>query len=73
MTSTGGNSFDWFYLAMAHYRLGQYDEVHPCYDKAVAWRLKHAANNKELLRLQSEAEELLAHQSTTEAKSEKPN
>ena len=32
----GGNCFDWFFLAMAHWRLGQRDEARTWYDKAVA-------------------------------------
>ena len=32
----GGDSFDWFFLAMAHWQLGEKDEARKWYDQAVA-------------------------------------
>ena len=32
----GGDSFDWFFLAMAHWQLGEKDEAREWYDRAVA-------------------------------------
>ena len=33
----GGSSFDWFFLAMAHRRLGDRDEARMWFDRAVQW------------------------------------
>ena len=33
----GGDAFDWFFLAMAHQRLGHKDEARTWYDRADAW------------------------------------
>jgi tetratricopeptide (TPR) repeat protein len=55
----GGDASDWFFLAMAHWRLGQKEEARPWYDKAVQWMEKNAAKNVELRRLRDEAEELM--------------
>jgi superkiller protein 3 len=55
----GGDAFDWFFLAMAHWQLGAKDEAHKWYDKAVEWMDKNAKDNDELRRFRSEAEEVL--------------
>src|SRR5262249_15058187 len=55
----GGDSFDWFFLAMAHWQLGHKDEARKWYDKAVAWMEEHEPKNEELVRFGAEAEELL--------------
>src|SRR5262249_8173518 len=55
----GGDSFDWFFLAMAHGQLGAKDEAHKWYEKAVDWMDKNAKDNDELRRFRLEAEELL--------------
>jgi serine/threonine protein kinase/WD40 repeat protein len=55
----GGDSFDWFFLAMAHWQLGAKDEARKWYDKAVEWMAKNAKDNDELRRFRGEAEELL--------------
>jgi serine/threonine-protein kinase len=49
----GGDPFDWFFLAMAHWRLGHNDEACSWYDKAAAWDPKNLA--------QPEYEELLRY------------
>src|SRR5439155_17525669 len=33
----GGDSADWFFLAMAHWQLGEKDEARNWYDQAVEW------------------------------------
>jgi tetratricopeptide (TPR) repeat protein len=33
----GGDAFDGFFLAMAHWQLGDKDQARDCYDKAAAW------------------------------------
>jgi serine/threonine protein kinase/Tfp pilus assembly protein PilF len=61
---SGGNSFDWFFLAMAHWRLGDRDEARAWFDRAVQWTDKHKPHDDELLRLRAEAEALLAEAGT---------
>ena len=56
----GGDSFDWFFLAMANWQLGKKEEARKWYDKAVQWMDKNQPKDEELRRFRSEAEELLA-------------
>jgi serine/threonine protein kinase/Tfp pilus assembly protein PilF len=56
----GGNSFDWFVLAMAHARLGDKTQARTWYDRAVGWMDKHQPGNVELLRFRAEAKKELA-------------
>jgi serine/threonine protein kinase/Tfp pilus assembly protein PilF len=55
----GGDAFDWFFLAMAHWQLGHKEEARKWYDKAVEWMDKNQPKNEELLRFRAEAVELL--------------
>jgi serine/threonine protein kinase/Flp pilus assembly protein TadD len=62
----GGDAFDWFVLAMAHYQLGNRAEAHEQFDRAVAWMEKNsealkkdARQAEELRRFRREAEEVL--------------
>ena len=55
----GGDSFDWFFLAMAQWQLGKKDEARKWYDRAVQWMNQHAAQNEELRSFRGEAAELL--------------
>jgi WD40 repeat protein/serine/threonine protein kinase len=59
-------SFDTFFLAMAHWRLGEMDKAREYYDRAVRWMEQnkdHLGDNadwaEELRRFRAEAEELL--------------
>ena len=54
-----GDSEDWFFLAMAHWQLGDKQAARKWYDQAVAWMDKNQPDNVELRRFRSEAEELL--------------
>jgi serine/threonine protein kinase/Flp pilus assembly protein TadD len=56
---SGGNSFDWFFVAMAHWRLDNKDEARKWYAKAVEWMDKNSPKNEELRRFRAEAAELL--------------
>ena len=56
---TGGDSFDWFFLAMAHWQLGDKEQARKWYDQAVVWMDKNQPQNEELLGFRTEAEELL--------------
>jgi eukaryotic-like serine/threonine-protein kinase len=55
----GGDSFDWFFLAMAHWQLGDKGQARKWYDQAVVWMEKNQPNHGELRRLRAEAGVLL--------------
>ena len=57
--SNGGDSNDWFFLAMAHWQLGDKPQARSWYDKAVAWMEKNQPKNEELIRFRAEAAALL--------------
>jgi tetratricopeptide (TPR) repeat protein len=56
----GGDSFDWFFLAMARWQLGDKKDARKWYDHAVLWMGKNQPNNEELQRFRLEAGKLLA-------------
>jgi serine/threonine protein kinase/tetratricopeptide (TPR) repeat protein len=56
----GGNSVDWFFLAMAHWRLGNRDQARTWFDRAVQWMEKNKPHDDELRRFRAEAETILA-------------
>jgi tetratricopeptide (TPR) repeat protein len=55
----GGDSFDWFFLAMSHWQLGEGGEARKWYDRAVEWMERNRPNDEELIRFRAEAEALL--------------
>ena len=55
----GGDSREWFLLAMAHWQLGNKADARKWYDKGVEWTDKKQPENKELRRFRAEAAELL--------------
>jgi tetratricopeptide (TPR) repeat protein len=55
----GGDSLNWFFLAMAHWHLGDKDEARKCYNQGVHWMEKNKPENEELPRFRAEAAELL--------------
>jgi non-specific serine/threonine protein kinase/serine/threonine-protein kinase len=55
----GGDSRDWFFLAMAHWKLGDKEQARRWYDKAVAWMEKNQPQYTEFRRYRAEAAELL--------------
>ena len=55
----GGDSFDWFFLAMAHWQLGNQEEAYKWQDRAVQWMGKNKPQDQELLRFRAEAASLL--------------
>ena len=55
----GGDGFDWFFLAMAHWKLGEKDKAREWYDRAVQWMDKNQPTNEVLRRFRVEAAELL--------------
>jgi tetratricopeptide (TPR) repeat protein len=54
-----GESWNAFFIAMAHQQLGHHDEALQWYDRAVAWMEKYEPHHRELLRFRAEAAELL--------------
>jgi superkiller protein 3 len=54
----GGAAGQWFFLAMAHRRLGNQEEARRWYNRAVGWMDQHAAGDAELQRIRTEAAEL---------------
>jgi Tfp pilus assembly protein PilF len=59
MQHQGGNSWDWFFLAMTHWRLGDQINARRYYEQAVQWMEKNQPQNEELRRFRAEAEELV--------------
>jgi hypothetical protein len=59
-----GGSFDFFFLAMAHWQLDDKDQARTWYDKAVPWMDKNKPQNEDLRRFRAEAEDLLCIKKT---------
>ena len=59
MALRGGDSFDWFFLAMAHWQLGEKKKARQYFDRAVEWMDKNMPTRKELGRFRAEAAELI--------------
>jgi tetratricopeptide (TPR) repeat protein len=56
----GGTGMDWFFLAMAHWRLGDRNQARLCFDQAVLWMDRHKPHDDELCRFRAEAQAMLA-------------
>ena len=59
LRNDGGDSWHWFFLAMAHWQLGQKGKARKWYDRAVEWMDKNLPRDKWLLRFRAEADELM--------------
>jgi tetratricopeptide (TPR) repeat protein len=57
--SDGGDGNDWFFLAKAHWQLGDKSQARFWYDKAVARMEKNQPKNQELIRFRAAAAALL--------------
>jgi tetratricopeptide (TPR) repeat protein len=55
----GGDGVDGFFLAMAHWQLGEREEARRWHDRSVAWMDANKPDNEELRRLRAEADALL--------------
>ena len=55
----GGDSFDWFFLAMVYWRLGDRDQARTWLKRAVEWMDQHRPHDDELRRFRAEAETLV--------------
>jgi serine/threonine protein kinase len=60
----GGDGRDWFFLAMACWRLSEKPEARRWYDKAVAWLNQQPAKEEDVLRYQAEAESMISSKAT---------
>jgi hypothetical protein len=56
----GGDSFDWFFLAMAYRRQGDRAQARAWFDRAVRWMDEHEPQHHELRRFRAEAEAMVA-------------
>jgi tetratricopeptide (TPR) repeat protein len=54
-----GDSFDWFFLAMIHWQLGDEYGANEWYDQAADWMERNRPQDEELLRFRAEAADLL--------------
>lgn len=69
-----GDAYQWFFLAMAHWELGEKDKAREWYHRAASWTETKAPREKDSLRFRAEAAALLGveekkHQESTK----KPN
>ena len=55
----GGESEDWFFVAMAHWQLGDKPQALTWYDRALVWMEKNQPKNEELIRFRAEAATLM--------------
>ena len=55
----GGDSADWFFLAMAHWQLDQKQDARIWLSKAIEWADAHAKNSAEIQGFRAEAEKLI--------------
>jgi uncharacterized protein HemY len=58
----GGDPTDWFFLAMAHWRLGDKDQGRTWHQKAVEWMDKQQSQDEEFRQFRAESAQLLANQ-----------
>jgi tetratricopeptide (TPR) repeat protein len=56
----GGTPLDWFFLSMAHWRLGDRDKARNFFDQSVKWMARSKSNDDELRRIRAEAQAMLA-------------
>jgi serine/threonine-protein kinase len=56
----GGDSYDWFFLAMAHWQLGDRDQARMWFDRAVEWMDRNRPHDDQLRRFRAEAQAMLA-------------
>jgi Flp pilus assembly protein TadD len=56
----GGTPFDWFFLAMTHWRLGDRGKARTFFDRSVKWMAGRKPHDNELRRIRAEAQAMLA-------------
>ena len=55
-------AFDWFFLAMTHWQLGELEEAQKHYEQGVTWMDKQPNNKETLIWIRVECEQLLGLQ-----------
>jgi superkiller protein 3 len=55
----GGDAYQWFFQAMAHWQLGQKEKAREFHDRAVQWMDKNGPKSEQLRRFRAEASQLL--------------
>ena len=60
MLSAGGDGFDWYFAAMAYWRLGEKPRAEEFFQKAEAWKEKEHIQTSELTGIDQEAKTVLA-------------
>jgi serine/threonine protein kinase/Tfp pilus assembly protein PilF len=55
----GGDSYDWFFLAISHWHLGHEDQARRWYEQALAWMDAHSPDEAQIRRFRAEAAALL--------------
>jgi tetratricopeptide (TPR) repeat protein len=56
----GGKCIDWFFIALAHWQLGQQDEACRWHRQAIEWLDQNGPPNAELLRIRNEVDAMLS-------------
>jgi hypothetical protein len=56
---SGGDGFDWFFLAMAHWQLGNRAEAREWLGRSLEWMDQNASRDADLRRFRAEAESLM--------------
>src|SRR5262245_29766839 len=56
---SGGDGFDWFFVAMAHWELGDKAQAREWHEKAVRWMEQTKSSDAELRRFRDEAASLI--------------
>lgn len=64
---SGGDPWDWFFLAMATDRLGHRDEARRRYERGALWLREREPKDPDLERLRAEAAEVLGLEGSTKA------
>jgi serine/threonine protein kinase/Flp pilus assembly protein TadD len=70
---SGNEGYDWFFLAMARWKLGDRDEARRWLAKGVQWAQENEPKNEELHRFQEEAQALLNDSPTPIPPSQTPD
>jgi serine/threonine protein kinase/Tfp pilus assembly protein PilF len=64
----GGDSFDWFFLAMANWQMGEKETARKFFDQAVQWMDKNPQHHEQLHRFRAEVAKLMKIEEKTTSK-----
>ena len=68
----GGDGYDWFFLAMARWRLGEVQQAHYWYARAVRRMQEDGPKDEDLLRFRAEAEAMIGQVPSVDDRSDEP-